>query len=149
MEGSQSAEALAIVTEYVSALIAKDRERMDALRSEDYSLDFVHDDAKGERPHSRDYARSFWSAWFVAFPDADWEFTRTIVAEAVVVCEGIFTATHTGPLGKPVADQVIPPTGRTVRFRGAFVYDLQGGLIQRETCYLDVATFWVELGVVP
>ena len=41
----------------------------------------------------------------------------------------------------------MPPTGKTIRIRGVSVYDLDGGLIQRETLYLDLATLLVELGV--
>jgi hypothetical protein len=79
----------------------------------------------------------------------DYEVTRTIAAETVVVVQWTFTGTHQGTLGTPVLDPPLPPTGRTIRLRGVSVYDLQDLLLQRETMYIDLATLWVEMGVKP
>ena len=69
-----------------------------------------------------------------------------IAAEDVVVTEWVFTGTHTGPLGPPVFEERLAPTGRTIQFRGVTIYDVREGLIQRETIYMDLATLMVELG---
>jgi hypothetical protein len=73
--------------------------------------------------------------------------SRTIAAESVVVSEWVFTGTNTGPLTAPVFGQDMEPTGRTIRLRGVSVLDVEDGLVQRETIYMDLATLFVELGV--
>ena len=77
----------------------------------------------------------------------DYEVTRTIAADDVVVTQWIFTGTHTEQLGPPIFDPPVAPTSRTVMFRGVSIYDIEEGLIQRETSYMDLATIMVELGV--
>ncbi|MCB0731843.1 MAG: ester cyclase, partial [Ignavibacteriae bacterium] len=94
--------------------------------------------------------QAFWPAWFAAFPEMDYEVTRTVAAPSVVVTQWVFTGTQTRPLGPPVFDPPLPPSGRTIRFRGVTVYDVaENNLIQRETTYMDLATLMVELGVTP
>jgi predicted ester cyclase len=97
-----------------------------------------------------DGTRTFWSIWLAAFPDKDYEVTRTVAADNVVVTQWVFSGTHTASLDPPVFDPALAATGRTIRFRGVSVYDLDtdsSGLIRRETTYLDLATVMVELGV--
>jgi steroid delta-isomerase-like uncharacterized protein len=120
---------------------------MKALRSPGFMLDFVHGDASDAEPLSADDTMQFWSAWFVAFPELDYQVTRTIASESVVVTQWTFTGTNSGPLPPPVVDGQTEPFGKTIRLRGVSIYDLGDGLIQRETAYLDLATLMVELGV--
>ena len=96
---------------------------------------------------SQEETNHFWPAWFAAFPEMDYEITRTIAAPNVVVTQWAFTGSHTQTLGAPVFDPPQQPTGKTIRIRGASVYDIQDGLIQKETMYIDLATLWVELEV--
>jgi len=77
----------------------------------------------------------------------DYEVTRTIAAESVVVIQWTFTGTHDRPLGAPVFDPPLEPTNRTIRLRGVSIYDIKDLLINRETMYIDLATLWVELGI--
>ncbi len=139
--------ALKVVSEYSAALAAGDNEKMNALRSPDFVLDWVYGDAFEDRPRSLDETKEFWPSWFAGFPEMDYEVTRTIAAEEVVVTQWTFTGTNTGPLGPPAFGQRMEPTGRTIRFRGVTIYDVSDGLIQRETTYMDLATLMVELGV--
>jgi predicted ester cyclase len=76
-----------------------------------------------------------------------YEVTRTIVAEHVVVTQWTFTGTNSGPLPPLPVEQEAVPFGKTIRLRGASIYDIDAGLIQRETVYIDMATLVVELGV--
>jgi steroid delta-isomerase-like uncharacterized protein len=138
---------LDVAAEYAAALAARDNERMHALRTADYVLDYVHNDAFQGQPISAEETRAFWSAWFAGFPEMDFEVTRTVTAETVVVIQWTFTGANTGPLAPPAFGQHVAPTGRTVQIRGVSIYDLDRGLIQRETLYIDYATLWVELGV--
>jgi steroid delta-isomerase-like uncharacterized protein len=139
--------SLTTVTGYVEALAAGDGAGMDAYRASDYVLDLVQRDAFEQSALSHEETNAFWPAWFASFPEMDYEVTRTIAAETVVVTEWVFLGTNSGPLTVPVFGRDMDPTGRTIRLRGVSIYDLQDGLIRRETLYLDLATLLVELGV--
>ena len=136
-----------IVSQYVAALAAGDTERMNTLRAPDFELDFVYGDASASGPLSSEETKQFWPAWLVGFPEKDWEVTRTIAAEDVVVTQWIFTGTHSQALGPPIFEPPVPPSGRTIMFRGVSIYDISGNLIKSETTYMDLATLMVELGV--
>jgi steroid delta-isomerase-like uncharacterized protein len=138
--------SLGVVAEYVAALARGDSEGMDALRGPEYVLDLVERDAFEEEAMSHDETRAFWPAWFASFPEMDYHVTRTIAAETVVVSQWVFLGTNSGPLSAALFGRDREPTGRTVRFRGVSIYDLQDGLILRETIYVDLATLLVELG---
>ena len=112
-------------------------------------LDFVHRDAFESGALSVEETNRFWPSWFVAFPEHDFEVTRTIAAEEVVVTQWDFTGTNSGPLEFPFFEKPIEPTGRTIRFRGVSILDVSDGLTQRETLYIDLATLMVELGLEP
>ena len=139
--------SLDLISNYIAALTEGDHAAMHALRSPDFVLDWVHNDAFASQPLTHEETSQFWPAWFKAFPEMDYEITRTIAAEQVIVVQWSFTGTHAYSLGPPVFDPPLPATGKTIRIRGVSVYDLQDGLILRETMYIDLATLWVELGV--
>jgi len=139
--------SLEVTSQYVAALAAGDTEHMNTLRTPDFELDFVYGDASASGPLSSEETKQFWPSWLVGFPEMDYEVTRTIAAEEVVVMQWVFTGTHNEPLGPPIFDPPVPPSGRTIMFRGVSIYDLRAGLISRETTYMDLATLMVELGV--
>ena len=140
-------DALNIISEYVSALASGDTERMNSLRAPDFELDFVYGDADESAPLTSEETRQFWPTWLAGFPEKDYQITRTIAAEDVVVTQWVFTGTHSEPLGSPLFDEPVAPTGRTILFRGVSIYDIKDGLIQRESTYFDLATVMVELGI--
>jgi steroid delta-isomerase-like uncharacterized protein len=140
-------DALDIISDYVSALAAGDTERMNSLRAPDFELDFVYGDADESAPLTSEETKQFWPSWLAGFPEKDYEITRTIAAQDVVVTQWVFTGTHSEPLGSPIFDEPVAPTGRTIMFRGVSIYDITDGLIQRESTYFDLATVMVELGV--
>ena len=139
--------ALEVASSYVLALSTKNSEQMNALRSPDFVLDWVHGDAFENGPLSAEDTKQFWPSWFAGFSEMDYEVPRTIAAETVVVTQWVFTGTHSQPLTPPIFEPALAPTDRTIRFRGVSIYDISRGLIQRETTYLDLATLMVELGV--
>ena len=138
--------SLEVVSAYTQALAAGDSQAMEALRAQDFVLDFVTQDAWGSGPLSGEEPRNFWAAWFEGFPEMDFQVTRTIAAEEVVVTQWVFTGTNTGPM-PPIIETQLDPTDKTIRFRGISVYDIADSLIQRETTYIDLGTILVELGV--
>jgi len=145
--GKSHPTSLDVTTAYVTAIAAGDSEGMDALCAPDFSMDLIHRDAFEQEAISHEEARAFWPSWFASFPEMDYQVTRTIAAETVVVTQWVFLGTNSGPLTAPVFGQDMEPTGKTIRFRGVSIYDVEEGLIQRETLYLDLATLFVELGV--
>lgn len=142
-----SSSALEVIAAYSEALASGDNERMEHLRADDFTLDFVSQDAWGSGPLTGEEPKDFWSAWFEGFPEMDFQVTRTIAAQEVVVTQWVFIGTNTGPV-PPIFETQHKPTGKTIRFRGVSVYDVSDGLIQRETTYIDLGTLMVELGVV-
>ncbi|MES0361869.1 MAG: ester cyclase [Anaerolineales bacterium] len=139
--------SLEVTSKYVTALAAGDTDQMNALRTPDFELDFVYGDASASGPLSSEETKQFWPSWLVGFPEMDYEVTRTIAAEEVVVMQWVFTGTHSEPLGPPIFEPPVPPSGRTIMFRGVSIYDISENLIKRETTYMDLATLMVELGV--
>jgi steroid delta-isomerase-like uncharacterized protein len=139
--------SLEVMNGYLEALAAGDSQAMDAYRAPDYVLDLVQRDAFEQGALSHEETRAFWPSWFASFPDMDLQVTRTIAAETVVVTQWVFMGTNSGPLTEPVFETEREPTGKTIRFRGVSIYDVQEGLICRETLYMDLATLFVELGV--
>ncbi len=140
--------ALEVVSEYIAALAAADIERMRILHAPNYVLDWVYGDAFEDPLSTAEETIKFWPSWFAGFPEMDFEVTRTIAREDVIVTQWIFTGTNSGALGPPVFEDSRVPTGRTIQFRGVSIYDVHSGLIQRETTYVDLATLMVELGIV-
>jgi steroid delta-isomerase-like uncharacterized protein len=139
--------SLGIINDYVTALRERDTAAMQKLRAPEFLLDWVHGDVFANQPITHDMANHFWTVWFAAFSEMDYEVTRTIAADNVVVTQWTFTGTHTGQLSDPVFDPPQEPTGKTIRLRGISVYDIEGRRIQKETIYIDLATLFVELGV--
>ena len=142
-----NATSVEIASAYVAGISAQDADAMQALRSDDFVLEFVHGDAFEDPPQSAREAELFWPQWFLAFPEMDLEAIRTIAADEVVVTQWIFTGTNTGPLESMFGVDRIEPTGNTVRLRGVTFLDIREGQIYKETTYLDVATLLIELGV--
>lgn len=130
----------------MDALTARDVETMRSCRTEDYVLDWVYGDAFQDRPDTEEESAAFFTAWLEGFGEVDYEVKRTIAGDEVVVTEWVFTGTHTGSLGPPVLETPLDPTGRTIQFRGVTIYEVSGGLVRRETVYMDLATLLVELG---
>ena len=141
--------SLELIHQYVTALSQGDDAAMQVLRAPNFILDWVHGDAFADQPMSRERTNLFWPAWFGGFSEFDFEVSRTIAAEEVVVIQWIFTGTQDGPLGTPVFDPPKEPSGKTIRLRGVSVFDIEAELIVKETMYIDQATLWVELGVTP
>lgn len=131
----------------MDAMQRGDMVAMQSLWADDYVLDWVHADAFEDPLSTRERMAQFWPVWLGGFTVYDYEVTRTVAAENLVVIQWIFTGTHTNPIGAPVFDDPLQPRHRTVRFRGVSFLDIENGKIGKETIYLDLATLYVELGV--
>lgn len=145
---SDYTSTLDIISGYIEALQQRDSDKMDTFRSKDFIRDLVAGDAFHDSPSSNQDTREFWSAWFTAFEDMDYEVTRTIATKEIVVLEWVFTGTHSGTLDPAVFNKEIAPTGNTIKLRGVSIYEIAHKFITSETLYIDMATLWVELGVI-
>jgi predicted ester cyclase len=125
-----------------------DADTLHRLRTQDFSLDFVHGDAFDDHPITGDEAREFWPVWVSAFCEIDYEIARTIAAPDVVVIQWVFSGKHCHEIGKPVFSSPVPPSGRAIRLRGISVFDIVGNAIQKETIYIDQATLMLELDAI-
>ncbi|MEA3337385.1 MAG: nuclear transport factor 2 family protein [Chloroflexota bacterium] len=138
---------LDVIGAYSAALAAGEPERMAALFADDYELDLVYRDAFASDALSGEQPEAFWASWFASFPEMDYHVIRTVAAEKIVFTQWEFTGVNSGPLAPPIFDREIEPTGRTVRFRGVSVYEIEDGLIRQETTYIDLGTLLVELDI--
>lgn len=143
---SNTLSAFEVISKYVAAMAEGDTDTMKSFHADDFLVDWITGDAFENPPSSAEESNKFFPAWFSGFNDIDYEVKRTIAADEVVVTEWVFIGTHTGPLGPPVFEKVLDPTGRTIQLRGVTVYDVSDGLIHKETIYMDLATLIVELG---
>jgi len=142
-----SNQSLELVSNYVSAIQDRDGDKMGSMRSLEFVLDLVAGDAFDDSQRTESEAKQFWPAWFKAFPDMDYQVTRTIVTETVVVTEWRFMGTNAGKLDADIFGKEVDATQKTIRFRGVSIYEIINNLVTRETLYMDLATLWVELGV--
>jgi len=139
--------SLEITSTYVEAMTQANMPAMQALWADDFVLDWVHGDAFVRDLRTRDEMAQFWPEWLHGFPERDFEITRSVIADSVSIVQWIFTGTHTQEIGPPVFETAVPPTNRTIRYRGVSFYDIENGKIRKETTYIDLATLYVELGI--
>ena len=90
----------------------------------------------------REYLESFRRV----IPDGRAIVQRLYEAENVVVVEGRFVGTHTGPLRGPAGD--IKPTGARVDVRFANVWRIEDGTITCHHTYYDQLDLLTQLGLV-
>lgn len=139
--------SIEVISEYSSAISARDCQKIKSLRSENCVLDLVARDAFGEELFDCGESLEFWDSWFKAFPEMDYQVSRTIAAEQVIITQWTFIGTNSGPLPALIFQKDQHPTGKTIKIRGVSVYDVNHDLIERETIYMDLGTLLVELGV--
>jgi predicted ester cyclase len=80
-----------------------------------------------------------------AFPDAAVELVSSVESGDMVMTEGFFTGTHTGPLASPQGE--IPPTGKSLRLPFADVFAIRDGKIAEHRIYYDQIDFLTQLGL--
>ena len=86
------------------------------------------------------------AGYFRAFPDLTLEIPLVLVSGNHVVCAGHMAGTNAGPLVSPEGE--MPPTGRRVKIRMAFILRVRpDGLIEEDQTYFDEAEFLKQLGL--
>lgn len=99
----------------------------------------------GAEPTGRDAVLGFLRVFQIAFPDGRLNATRILAEGPHGAVEGVFDGTHSGPLASPNGE--VPPTGRTVSFRWAAVYEVEGTELRSEHLFFDQADFLAQLGL--
>jgi steroid delta-isomerase-like uncharacterized protein len=85
------------------------------------------------------------SGIFSVFPDLSFETRRQYVRDDLVVQEWTARGTHLGTMNR--AGLEVPPTGRTVEYRGMDVIPIRDGLVARKDVYSDSITLLRQLGL--
>ena len=95
--------------------------------------------------HGLEPFREYLETFKRAMPDAQAIVEQVHEAGEVVVVEGRFVGTHTGPLVTPDGD--IAPTGASVNLRFADVSRVDGDKITAYHTYYDQLAFMTQLGM--
>jgi predicted ester cyclase len=82
-----------------------------------------------------------------AFPDARVEAKNIFTAGSTVIVEGVFTGTHDGTLKTPMGD--VPATGRKVKGEFVQIFEVDRGLVKRNSLMYDQVQLMTQLGVAP
>jgi steroid delta-isomerase-like uncharacterized protein len=90
-------------------------------------------------------AKAFNEVFMTASPDLTFDIQRTVADGETIVYQGIFNATHTGPLALPTG--TIPPTGRTASVPGVLISVVRDGKLVREETYWNLAELMAQLGL--
>lgn len=135
------AELPPVIAEWAAAFNAGDTDRLLALFTEDGLWEEV---AIGLAAQGPDEIRAHLERLFTAAPDIGYEVTSSVVAGDRAVLEWVVTGTYSSDFpGLP------PAAGQRFSFRGASVFELADGKIQRYTEYWDAYAFLIQLGALP
>jgi steroid delta-isomerase-like uncharacterized protein len=82
---------------------------------------------------------------FGVFPDLNFEGRRQYIREDLVVQEWTARGTQQGTMTRGGVD--VPPTGKTVEYKGMDVIPIEDGLVARKDVYSDSVTLLRQLGL--
>jgi len=80
-----------------------------------------------------------------SFPDLQFDLRTIAETGDIVMVEGLFTGTNTGPMSGPGG--TVPATGKTVRLPFVDVWKISNGQISENRIYYDQVTFLGQLGL--
>jgi steroid delta-isomerase-like uncharacterized protein len=82
---------------------------------------------------------------FGVFPDLSFEGRRQYIREDLVVQEWTARGTQQGTMTRGGVE--VPPTGKTVEYKGMDVIPIEDGLVARKDVYSDSVTLLRQLGL--
>jgi steroid delta-isomerase-like uncharacterized protein len=82
---------------------------------------------------------------FGVFPDLSFEGRRQYIGEDLVVQEWTARGTQQGTMTRGGVE--VPPTGKTVEYKGMDVIPIEDGLVARKDVYSDGVTLLRQLGL--
>jgi predicted ester cyclase len=135
----------------VDDLVTLARDVFSAIDRSDYELVASHTAencecvAPGARLLGRDQLIGFQRSFRLAFPDMVHDVTSYVQSGSVVVAEGAFRGTHSGPFR--TSEGELPPTGRKIRVPFVQIVEISDGLATSIRVYFDRVDFMTQLGV--
>ncbi len=99
----------------------------------------------GARLRGIDAWRELQRTYLTAFPDGEYDVHLNEPVGDTVFVEGVWSATHTGPLATP--DGELAPTGRRVAVPFALVLTIRDGRVASVHNYHDRLDFLAQLGI--
>jgi steroid delta-isomerase-like uncharacterized protein len=104
--------------------------------------DGTYEDPSSRRPVSGEAFRGYMKGLWAAFPDLTFE-TESIgeMGPDLVAAQWVMTGTNSGSM------MGLPPTGKSVRVRGADFFRMKDGLIRSVTGYFDSRDIPTQLGL--
>jgi steroid delta-isomerase-like uncharacterized protein len=143
-EASPAASPAALpspLAEWLAAFNSGDADRLLALFTD---VGLWEEPAIGLAARGPDEIRAHLDRLFTAAPDIGYAVTSSIVSGDRAVVEWVVTGTYQADFpGLP------PAAGQPFSFRGASVFEMTDGKIQRYTEYWDAYAFLVQLGALP
>ena len=85
--------------------------------------------------------------YVTAAPDSKISLRHIVETGDVVLCEGEFTGTNTGPLASPQG--TMPATGKRFVLKFADVFEVKNDKIAKHRTYYDQMAFLGQLGLLP
>jgi steroid delta-isomerase-like uncharacterized protein len=140
---SEQGNVNTVVTQF-DAVNGGDREGWIEARTED----FVVEQPGAPGPLNREQHWDFIGIFRTAFPDLQFDVTRTIAQGDQVAAHWTATGTHNGPLRTPTGD-TLPPTNKTVAIKGSSTFQLRDEKILKEWAFWDMTSLLGQLGVMP
>lgn len=95
----------------------------------------------------KDGFKMFTATFFKAFPDAKIQIVTQAESGDMIVTEGVYTGTHTGPLMSPQGE--VPPTGKRIDLHFCDVFEVKGAKAVGHRLYFDNMEFLGQLGLLP
>src|SRR5437764_14687780 len=129
-----------VVRKHIEAFNARDQ------MSEPWSAD-AEMVTPGGAMAGRDQVLAFLAVFQEAFPDGRLEIKQLLAGGPAAAVEGAFRGTHNGVLHAPAGD--VGPTGKSIEFRWAAVYRVDGDQLASEHLFFDQFAFLSQLGVGP
>lgn len=107
----------------------------------------VHNVATGVDYEGLDEFKEWITNTRTAFPDFTVNYSDAdfVVGENKVASQWEVSGTHEGHL----TDLDIEPTGRSIKFEGVTIYELEDGMVTEAWWYFDAFDFLTQLGVIP
>ena len=128
-----------VVMRYFEALSSGDVDAAVALVAEDSDFRTPTGPIVG-----REAIRGYLGGFDQAFPEASYRIDTMVESTATVAAEGLYVATHAGPLPLPDGSR-LEPTGRTVTTPFVTMFRVVDGEIVSHRPYWDVTGFLAQL----
>ena len=135
--------ALDIAEQYATAIVAREEQRLHALRANTYTQDVFYRDEAHASPRAALNGEDLYHALFGTFPEGQFEVNNTVVGEwilkGLVLQEWTFTGTRsrTSEQKAPANHTSQEPPDSMVRLYGTSLYSIGDGEIQSETIGLN------------